>query len=321
MRTFTTSEFKLFEQIVGLRQSALKKVMVSFLKKHYPKVVETADYVYCEGGIPIALAAHLDTVFDKPPHEIFYDRQKDVIFSPQGLGADDRAGIFAILRIVQSGLRPHIILTTDEEKGCIGASVLGAIECPFADLRYIIELDRRGSDDCVFYDCDNRKFVDYVESFGFIEAYGSFTDICCICEYWEVAGVNLSVGYRDEHSYTEVLFVKQLLATIEKVKKMLTVTDIPKFEFIPNKFYYAFGWGTGLNGCSMACHKCKKVYMFEELIPTIDKDKRTFYYCPDCLVGNVNWCSECGNAFEGSGNFCPFCKGDKVSERTDKSSN
>ena len=35
------------------------------------------------------------------------------------------------------------------------------------DLKYIIELDRRGSDDCVFYQCDNHEFDAYVEKFGF----------------------------------------------------------------------------------------------------------------------------------------------------------
>lgn len=60
------------------------------------------------------------------------------MWSPQGLGADDRAGIFAIIQIIKSGLRPHIILTTDEEVGGVGADLLSKNGNPFADLRYII---------------------------------------------------------------------------------------------------------------------------------------------------------------------------------------
>ena len=147
MKTFTASEYKLFEQLVGLRQAALKKVLANCLKRYYPAVVETGDYIYCEGTIPIALVAHMDTVFKDPATEVFYDTRKNVVISPQGLGADDRAGVFAILRVVQAGLRPHIIFTTDEEKGCLGAEKLSSLDCPFDDLRYIIELDRRGADD------------------------------------------------------------------------------------------------------------------------------------------------------------------------------
>ena len=244
MKTFTASEYKLFEQLVGLRQAALKKVLSNCLKRYYPAVVETGDYIYCEGTIPIALVAHMDTVFKDPATEVFYDTRKNVVISPQGLGADDRAGVFAILKIVQTGLRPHIIFTTDEEKGCIGADQLALLECPFEDLRYIIELDRRGADDCVFYDCDNKEFIKYVESFGFVEAWGSFTDICCLMSAWGVAGVNLSVGYRDEHSQHETLWVGNLLNTIEKVKKMLSVEvkDIPQFEYIESKWSYNKMW-------------------------------------------------------------------------------
>ena len=84
----------------------------------------------------------MDTVFFKPATIIYYDRQKNTMWSPMGLGADDRAGVFAIIQILQSGLRPHIIFTTDEEKGCLGAEALAKTECPFQELKYIIELDR-----------------------------------------------------------------------------------------------------------------------------------------------------------------------------------
>ena len=48
---------------------------------------------------------------------------------------------------------------------------------PFADMKYIIQLDRRGTSDCVFYNCANEAFIEYVEKFGFIENFGSFSDI------------------------------------------------------------------------------------------------------------------------------------------------
>lgn len=249
-----------------------------------------------------------------PPEEIFYDMHHNVLWSPDGLGADDRAGVFIILQIIRSGLRPHIIFTTDEEVGAVGAAALAKKDCPFKDLRYMIELDRHGTNDCVFYDCDNREFAEYVESFGFISTWGSFSDISVLCPEWEVAGVNLSVGYRDEHSVSEVLFVNPLLATLNKVKKMLTEKDIPKFEYIFSytaSDYYMDRKCWAIN--DVLCSQCHKIYMEEELFPVKGNDGHYHYYCPECIATNVSWCKQCYQAFEANNpkaivDICPDCK-------------
>ena len=317
MRTMKESELKTFEQLVSLKQPALKKVMSNFLRKKYTKVTETKDYLFAEGEIPIALVAHMDTVFDKPVTDMFYDSRKNVIWSPQGLGADDRAGVYSIIQILRAGFRPHVILTTDEEKGCLGAGELAKLPCPFEKLQYVIELDRRGTNDCVFYDCENPQFVDYVEQFGFTEAYGSFSDICEICPEWGVAGVNLSVGYQDEHSYQELLYVGPMLATIEKVKRMLSEDDIPFFKYVPSPYSWnwknwgkdgwdekydskAFGYGcyTYPYDDEVICSKCGKTFLEEEVFPVKMLNGKTGWYCPDCLVDNVSWCKYCQEPFE-----------------------
>ena len=112
-----------------MSQKSLLKSMNTFLKKYYPskKIVSTPDYILCEGTAPIMLVAHLDTVFKQPPKNIYYDKEEGVIWSPQGLGADDRAGVFAICQIIKAGLRPHIIFTTDEEVGGLGARALSLL--------------------------------------------------------------------------------------------------------------------------------------------------------------------------------------------------
>ena len=153
MRILSDGNLKLFEQIVKMNEASLLKTMNTYLKKFYNKVTYTKDYVYAIGDIPVTLVAHVDTVFKERPKDIFYDRVKNVLWSPQGLGADDRAGVFAIVNIIKSGLRPHIIFTTGEEMGGLGAQVLTYTEPkPFAEMKYIIQLDRRGKDDCIFYD-------------------------------------------------------------------------------------------------------------------------------------------------------------------------
>ena len=311
MQLLKDNDLKTFEQLCGLTQKAMHKTLSTYLKSKYKRVVSTKDYIYAIGDIPIALVAHMDTVFTRPARDIFYDRQKNVIWSPEGLGADDRAGIFAIIQIIRKGLRPHIIFTTDEEKGCLGADKLGRLACPFDDLRYIIQLDRRGADDCVFYDCDNDDFVKYVEQFGFVEAIGSFTDICSLCPPWKVAGVNLSIGYRDEHSISEVLFVGQMFNTIEKVCRMLQKESIPKFEYIPmvysgmkNDWFRYLRRSKTEPDDATHCHNCGKEFLPEELIPVTMRNFSRKNFCIDCIPGRVDWCNSCGEAYE----LDPNCK-------------
>ena len=323
MRTMKRKDLVTFEKMCSLNQPALKKFMSKFLRTKYEEVYETKDFICAFGDIPIALVAHMDTVFKTPPEDFYFDPEKNVLWSPQGLGADDRAGVFSILSIVKDGLKPHIILTTDEEIGGVGALALTEFEKPFEDLRYIIELDRRGSDDCVFYDCDNKDFVTYVEKFGFSENWGTFSDISTICPEWGVAGVNLSIGYQNEHSSTETLHIGNMLNTIDKVKKMLTEKEIPFFEYIedPDIKYWeryckawsmesGYRWTYGDNW--VVCHDCGNYFPEEETFPVRLLSGAKGYYCPDHIVDKVGWCEYCTEAFEidtdGDSKICPLCK-------------
>lgn len=233
-------DYTLFKAIAKLPQEALVKALPAVLKDYYDQIYSNDDYVYAVGDIPIALVAHLDTVFSNPPVEedIFYDREKNVIWSSSGGIGDDRAGVYAILNIVGDGYRPSIIFTTNEEIGGDGAwSLVADYEEPKTELKYIIELDRQGSDDCVFYQCANEEFRKYVEGYEFVTALGSFSDISIIAPYWQVAAVNLSIGYLEEHSYSERLYVDWLEHTIQRVEDMLT--DIPEtsFKYIESEKY------------------------------------------------------------------------------------
>jgi hypothetical protein len=310
------------EHLCKLSQAQMRNFLITFLRSKYETVTVTAHYLIAHGEIPICLVAHMDTVFAQPAMDVYYDKQKNVMWSPQGLGADDRAGIFAIIQILQSGLRPHVIFTTDEEKGCVGSMMLATKKVPFKDIRYFIQLDRRGSKDCVFYDCDNPDFTAYIESFGFEEAIGSFTDISMFCPDWGIAGVNLSVGYLNEHSISETLMVDDLLNTIDKVHTMLTVpeNDIPFFEYIELKYNAAYGgrfWSQFYKSGDCKCDGCGQWFYAEEVFDAIGLDESVKHYCPDCIVDHMYWCKKCGNAYEApaaKGKFdeiCDKCKGDE----------
>ena len=314
MDRLNKTELQVLENFLKSDQEQTKNTMYTLLKEYYPNVVYNKKYIYAEGSTPIVLCAHMDTVFPKPCTEIYYDTKKNVMWSPQGAGFDDKAGIYAITSIIADGYRPHIVLTTDEEVGCLGASALASIPCPFKKVQFIIQLDRRGANDCIFYDCENEEFMDYIESFGFVTNFGSFTDIVELCPAWKCAGVNLSIGYRDEHTRQETLFVSCMLDTINKVKKILDqkVEDIPYFEYIesPDIPSY-FNWDIQPQP-QARCNFCGKLYRTDELLDNVKLIKggvgRT---CFDCFADCVELCGECGAPYQkkksNDTGLCPSC--------------
>ena len=213
----------------------LRAKTFSLLNFALPKALENFGYtpirgvsfLYAEGDLPVLLVAHADTVHDKLPRQIFFDEKKRVLWSPEGLGADDRAGIYAILRILRMGYHPYVLITDGEEAGCFGAYDAAFSLNP--QVRFIIELDRRGKNDAVYYDCDSPEFEAYVAKFGFTFAWGSYSDISILCPEWKIVGVNLSIGYYNEHSLNEYLSLRDLENTIKRVKSMLD--NIPENTF------------------------------------------------------------------------------------------
>ena len=306
MTILTEKEYELFQRLVSMTQTQLYNTLNLYLKEKYNKVINDKKYILAIGDIPIALVAHLDTVFEEPVEHLYYDQYKGVMWSPEGLGADDRAGIFAILRIIQTGLRPSIILTLDEEKGGLGAKELSKIQNPFPDLKYLIQLDRCGSNDCVFYSCANPQFKKYIEEFGFTEKIGTYSDISFLMPAWKVCGVNLSIGYNDEHTFLETLNINDLYRTIIIVCNMLkSVNQDLNFNYEEQQCYLSKNYKKNSSLYYeddidfLKCSHCGKSILDFELIPVKSKSsKKMVYYCPDCIADKVGWCERCGNPYE-----------------------
>lgn len=254
-RVFTPKERRTYEELCRLRQNGILHLMKQFLsQKGYKEIYTSPAFIVAYGDIPVGLVAHADTVFKSPPQDFYYDTDKNVFWSPDGMGADDRAGIYAIMKIVQAGYRPHVIITTDEETGCIGAAKLARSLTEFpSDLKFLIQLDRRGEKDSVFYECGNDEFEDYVNQFGFETEWGSFTDICVLAPAWGVAAVNFSIGYMNEHTAFEILHVDWMFNTINKVCNLLQhvivpENDVPVFAYVERPYAYCYhGYTRGYN--------------------------------------------------------------------------
>ncbi|MBD2121123.1 hypothetical protein [Trichocoleus sp. FACHB-262] len=189
----------------------------------------------------VLLVAHADTVWDNSI-EIPENAKHELIFSNgvfqssssvYGIGADDRAGC-AILWLLKD-LGHSLLITDGEEAGGLGSSWLMSDpkNSDIADEintqhQFMIQLDRRHGSDFKCYSVGTDEFRNYVQrTTGYTEPDRfAYTDIVTLCR--EITGVNLSVGYRNEHSHKENLFVDEWLNTLNICRKWLSGEDLPR---------------------------------------------------------------------------------------------
>jgi len=222
---YSESQIELLETILTQEQDSLHLLLLDILEDFYPKesITESfGDYIFVRGDTAVLTVAHLDTVHKAPPkkEEIFLDPKKGIMWSPVGIGGDDRCGVFIILNLLFKGYRPYIAFVWDEEIGCIGSrKLVKDIDCFEVD--FAVQFDRRGSGEAVYYDLDSPEFEDYISSFGFKTHIGSFSDISEICPAWDMAGVNLSAGYVREHTNSEMILLDSLYYTLDGACRIL----------------------------------------------------------------------------------------------------
>ncbi|BAF60647.1 hypothetical membrane protein [Pelotomaculum thermopropionicum SI] len=221
---------KIFTMTAAALSAYIKSVLRNF---GYAPQVATGRFIYAPGNLPVMLVAHLDTVHPSPPVNIFHDREEGVMWSPEGLGADDRAGVLAALHVLGYGFRPHVLFCDLEESGGLGArEAVERLSRP--DVAFILELDRQGADDYVLYGWRSPELEALLERHGFRRTSGSFSDIAVLCPSWRIPGANLSVGYYCQHTRGEYLRLPELYRTAARVCKMLQ--ELPAD---PARFSYA----------------------------------------------------------------------------------
>ena len=199
-------------------------------------------FILVRGESPVLLVAHMDTVHENPVETICASADGNVLMSPQGIGGDDRCGVYALVKVFESAqVKPWLLFTCDEEIGGIGAKTFcnayaqGKLPAELDDVKFIVEVDRRGSCDAVYYDCDNPDFEDYISEKGFVTAQGSFSDISVVAPELGVAAVNLSSGYYNAHRLHEYIVLSELERTIDAVAEMVADAaqlDFPVFPYV-----------------------------------------------------------------------------------------
>ena len=227
---------KTFEEICRMSQKEVKSYMDEYLRDNKYNVINKEGFLYAKGDIPVLLVAHMDTVHHKQCKNIVVENGR--MSSPEGIGGDDRCGIFIIMNIVNE-LRCSVLLCEDEEIGAVGATKF--IRSKYMSdvvANYIVEFDRRGNNDAVFYSCNNKKFTDFIcDNTGFKEAYGSFSDISVLAPALKIAAVNLSSGYYKAHTTEEYVIYDEMLDVIDTAKALIKV-ESEQFEYVKKTWSY-----------------------------------------------------------------------------------
>lgn len=243
------TKFPEFVKICKFEQMALKDILIDELLAAGYEVNYGDGYLYARGTLPVLLTAHLDTVHKTPVIDFYEyydaDNLRHIISSPQGIGGDDRCGIYMILQIIKTH-KCSVLFCEDEESGGIGSRKFckSKLIDELAELKYLIELDRANSIDAVFYDCENDDFTKFIEkNTGYKTAWGSFSDISNLAPECGVAAVNLSCGYYNAHTTSEYVVIEEMMNTIEVVKKLLDVECKEQFEYIEYDYGYGYGYG------------------------------------------------------------------------------
>lgn len=261
-------------KLYTLYEDELHKKLVKYLMAFGYEVIEKdGSYIYAthKSQIDCVVVSHIDTVHTLKPTKSSILIKGDLITdNTNGLGADDRNGIFIILELLQKGYRPVVLFTHDEEYGGIGVNdfIIDYPE-PLKPVKFCIEFDREGIGEAVFYDCGNKDFQSLILTSGFYYDYGTYTDIVDLCDAWNIAGVNLSVGYKKQHTKGEYTIFSGLLYTLERVQKIFNNVDkLPMYKhestYKPIK-KYTYNWSSNHQAKISAPEKDTALKLEEDL--------------------------------------------------------
>lgn len=229
---------KTFEDICRMTQPEVKQYMHGYLSSYKYSPINQDGFLYAKGDVPVLLVAHMDTVHKQQCKEI--NNLNGKLSSPQGIGGDDRCGVFIIMNIVKE-LHCSVLLCEDEEIGCVGTRKFVQTEyIKNLGVNYMIEFDRKGNNDAVFYHCGNKDFIDFVEdATNFKFANGTTSDISVLMPEANLSAVNLSCGYYNAHTPNEYVMYDEMMDTIDAAKTLIKEKCDKPFVYVRKTYSYA----------------------------------------------------------------------------------
>ena len=247
------SNYSDFVKLCGYSQEELYKMLCTTLElmkyKVYTNEQDGSKYIYAthtNEPVNVTLVAHLDTMFGNVRKDIIC--KKNIITSPQGLGADDRAGVYGVLQVIKK-YKCNVLFVCDEEYGQRGSK--NFVRSPyFEDFKkknnFLISLDLSGKKRMKFYDTTNKDFIDAISkitNFKVEESGTHIADLSILVKGYKsdttgaefdgcgLAGVNLCCGYENEHKLNEYVDMNVLESTILFVEEIIKQLGNKKYKF------------------------------------------------------------------------------------------
>ena len=248
---------ELLKQLLAVPSpSRREELMVAFLTEHVRRrgtercgeiVTDRFNNVCIRKGKPgvvPCLAAHLDTVHEPGTVRIVEHEGRlsgvDESGKPTGCGADDKAGVFVCLELLEQYDQIKVILFAGEEIGGRGAQ--HAPEEWFKDVGYLIE-----------FDCPGRGLVSYTSGYErlfandrefiqtaapVMQAHGltrwqhhPFSDVMILRHRFHFSCLNLSCGYYRWHQPDEFLVINEVEAAIKAGEALIRALGTKAYPF------------------------------------------------------------------------------------------
>lgn len=245
----------------------------------------------------VMFSSHVDTVHRTEGRQsVWFDPKAECYFKDddEPLGADDAAGVWLMLEMIDAKVPGTYLFHRGEEKGGLGSSALADEHAKWLEgFDMAIAFDRRGTYDVITHQgwgrCCSDEFANALSDALNVEDMmytpsdeGVFTDTA---NYTGLIAecTNLSCGYDMEHTGWETLYLPHLFALRDALVKVdweaLPVKRDPSVDEIDDRFE---NWRSQIGGTKYAAH-------YEPQLEDMEYDE-LLEYCynsPDEFVDKV----------------------------------
>lgn len=323
---------KLIEVLSVQTNSENEKLMVLYLDKELKKLklnysIDAAGNILVTKGKTNTypcVVSHMDTVHDFVSNfKVYQDTDdKDILFALNGklrvgVGGDDKCGVFGCLYLLKTIPQIKVVFFSREEVGCKGSMAIN--KRFFADCRYLIQLDRRGSKDFIqtFW---GKKTIshEFSSEIGLVKkkykyknTTGTVTDVMRL---WNnrvgISCINLSCGYYNPHANHEYVSISDLWHSIKFTEEIINTMKPKRYASLPppptvvkasdnyggssrcskckvwkqDNLLYSF-WNSKINRTEKVCWPCKKkMYEPSKQSDNININNAILLACAECGV-------------------------------------
>ena len=202
------------------------------------------------------IVAHTDEVHKSKPEDFEVLQHKGTLFGFSnsekclvGIGADDKNGIWIALKAAESLIKAKkpvkVAFFPGEEVGCIGS---GDAEMDFfKDCRFVLQCDRKGGSDFITKIsgvelCSSqfkKDIAPLLKKHGYSETTGLTTDVYELkCRKLGVSVANMSCGYYNPHTDSEMTSIKELKNALSLAKSIMKLKDVYEHTATITRTYF-----------------------------------------------------------------------------------